>query len=371
MELNEVDEKQIQEDLLRLLETFEPKQMEQLKKYGRDFGFVDYSIRARAYMLILGITEEDIEGFHAGVNLNEKFEVNEIIQNDSNRSFVGYQELKNLPEADLLQQRKELSYILHYFFRKHKQFSYYQGLHSFAELFLLVFGKALGYLFLEKLALKHLRKYLSNVDFEKELNHQVGITLHILRKEVPEVREIFGIENDSEQALEKLGFIVSWIVTWFSHKMSNLATIFRLFDYLVCSPAYAISLVSAMVVRESIRVNGLKSSMPLDHLFIVLYNMDMDALDWKAIIKQVKILEQTEDYSSLEYSAGSGGKMAWFLGEFKGRWNKVMTDQSTTKVKDAVKRSWEAGLGFFRGSNKPKKKDNLDEASKKGRKGSE
>ena len=339
--------KQVQEELLSVLEGNEcqPKQkkVDFVKKVGRDFGFFDYSTRSKAYMLLFEITEEDVEGYYSEFNMNEKFEVNEVIVNDANRSFVGYSELKNLPPSDLAQQREELSYILHFFFHRYPEFSYYQGLNTVAELFLLVFGKSLGYLFLERISLRHLKKFLTQEEFEKEISHQMAITLHILQKEVPEFNSIFGIEEDEDQIQERLGFIVGWIVTWFSHKMSDLTKIFRLFDFLVCSPPHSISLISALVIRESIRSHDLSNATPLENMFMVLYNMNMDEVPWNTIISQVKILESMEDYSKLDPKSKSK-----ILSRFKGRWNRIMKDQNTVRVKTSIKKGFEAGMNWLK-----------------------
>lgn len=145
-------------------------------------------------MLLLGISDVDLETSSVGLSIDSGLENNEIIVNDAHRSFLNYAELSALSEEDLKAKRKELSHILHYFFKRHKSFSYYQGLNNFGELFIMVFGKSLAYLMLEKYSLKYLRQYLTDEDFEQSIKRQMYITLHILNKELPDFRLILDID---------------------------------------------------------------------------------------------------------------------------------------------------------------------------------
>ena len=76
-------------------------------------------------MLLLGISDVDLETNIVGLSIDAGVENNDIIVNDANRSFLNYSELAALSDKDLKAKRKELSHILHYFFKRHKSFSYY------------------------------------------------------------------------------------------------------------------------------------------------------------------------------------------------------------------------------------------------------
>lgn len=251
--------------------------------------------------MLLSISEDDLENNQIALSTSEDDESNDVIVNDAHRSFLGYKEMAKVPQSDLAIKRKELSQILHYFFKRHKSLSYYQGLNNFGELFIMVFGKSLAYLFLEKYSLKYLRSYLKTEDFESEVKNQIFITLHILDKELPEYRQILGISESGDNAQERLGFIVSWIVTWFAYKMKNLDNIFRNFDYIMCSPKHAISIMVSLVIRQLITKHNLKPGSEDEDIFVAFYSTDLDWINWPLVHQQASILEQTEDYGSLDY----------------------------------------------------------------------
>lgn len=288
----------------------------ELCRFGRNHGFLDFSLRSKAYMMILGISEDDLENNQIALSTAEDDESNDVIVNDAKRSFLGYKQLSNVTHEDLASKRKELSQILHYFFKRHKSLSYYQGLNNFGELFILVFGKSLAYLIIEKYSLKYLRNYLKTEDFESEVKNQIYITLHILDKELPEYRQILGIWESGSNAQERLGFIVSWIVTWFSYKMKNLEAIFLNFDYIMCSPKHVISIMVSLVIRQLITKHNLKPGSEDEEIFSAFYSTDLDCINWPLVHKQATILEQTEDYGSLDYRK-SDGKLSNLMQNWK------------------------------------------------------
>lgn len=303
-------------ELDALLTSKKQNRILELCRFGRNHGFLDFSLRSKAYMMILGISEDDLENNQIALSTAEDDESNDVIVNDAKRSFLGYKQLSNVTHEDLASKRKELSQILHYFFKRHKSLSYYQGLNNFGELFILVFGKSLAYLIIEKYSLKYLRNYLKTEDFESEVKNQIYITLHILDKELPEYRQILGIWESGSNAQERLGFIVSWIVTWFSYKMKNLEAIFLNFDYLMCSPKHVISIMVSLVIRQLITKHNLKPGSEDEEIFSAFYSTDLDCINWPLVHKQATILEQTEDYGSLDYRK-SDGKLSYLMQNWK------------------------------------------------------
>ena len=304
-ETKDSTQKNLVVDLEYILESETSSRLEELKRFGIEHGFIDFSMRSRAYMALLGITDIDMENNQVAMSIDTAQETDEVIINDAKRSFLGYKELSTLSEADMQLKRKELSHILHYFFKRHKCFSYYQGMNNFGELFIMVFGKSLAYLMLEKYALKYLRKYMTNEDFEQEVKNQTFITLHILDKELPEFRRFFRIGENGEYAQEKLGFIVSWIVTWFSYKMKDLRLIFRNFDFLMCAPKHMISIMVALVIRQIISLSRLSVDSDDDDIFLAFYSQSLDSINWQLVYSQASFLEQAEDYGKMDYRQSS------------------------------------------------------------------
>ena len=197
----------------------------------------------------------------------------------------------------------------------------------------MVFGKSLAYLMLEKYSLKYLRQYLTDEDFEQGIKHQMYITLHILGKELPEFRQILDIDQNNERACEKLGFIVSWIVTWFCYRMKNLEKIFSNFDFLMCTPKHMISIMTSLVIRQIVTKYRLKPGSDDEDVFTAFYSCSLDEIDWVTVRRQAIILEELEDYGKLDYKVDSGG-IGKFLSslkiKFSGSGDKIVVKSKST-----------------------------------------
>jgi len=58
-------------------------------------------------------------------------------------------------------------------------------------------------------------------------------------------------------------FALPWMLTWFSHSLTEMDAILRIFDYLISSPPYSILYMCAAVLLTS-RKDLLKSNDELD-----------------------------------------------------------------------------------------------------------
>lgn len=297
---------ELQTQLEALLDSTKQNRVYELERFGKEHGFFNFALRSRAYIMLLGIAESDLEINQLGLTVDLGFETNDVIANDAIRSFIGYKEVENYSSFDLEAKRKDLSQILHFFFKRHRQMSYYQGLNTFAELFLLVFGKNLAYLYLEKYCLKYLRKYLTNEGFEAEIKNQIYVTLKILEKELPDYQAIFKIGDNGERASEKLGFIISWIVTWFAYKMKDLEAIFANFDFLMVQPPHTVSLLVGLVIRELVKLHSLSADSEDEQIFLTFYSSSLDGLNWARLRQECVFLDQTERYDLLDSSKARG-----------------------------------------------------------------
>ena len=306
-------EKEITEQLYDVIYSNSKDKTQQLLNYGRDFGFMNADIRRQAYMNILKITEDEVEkvSFELAKFVPEKKD--DTLLNDSNRSFIGFSELQGFSTENIKMLREDLSNMLHFFFHKHPELSYYQGFNNFAELFLMIYGKALGYLFLERWAHRYLAAYLSHDYFGSEISKIIGRTQKVLEKEVPTFKLMFEVEGTEEQQAgimkSRLSFVVSWIVTWFSYRTHNLTIIYRIFDYIVCSSfeyeqSYVISIITSLIVRNVVLIHGmsLKDERTYEERMLVLYNCSLDSVDWKRVIEESKVLCRMDEYKSLTYS---------------------------------------------------------------------
>lgn len=346
--------------LQELLESTKQNKILELQRFGREFGFFDFSMRSKAYMVLLNITEEDMELNQTALTVDLVPQNDEIILNDARRSFREYKEMANLSQKDIEVKQADLSQILHHLFKRHKSYSYYQGLHNFAELFLMVFGKSLASLMLERYCQKYLYLYLTNQGFEDEIKNQIYITLKILDKELPNYKDIIGIDEDCSNGAEKLGFIVCWIVTWFSYRTKNLERIFRTFDYLMCTPRHTVSILVSLVIRQLIQRHKLLPGAEEEDVFTAFYSGDLDELNWEGMYKEATLLNELEDYGQLDYRKNKDSRLGKLVNGLKGRIQggismlKLSRDDNSNsksfkdKLKAGISKGIALGSGLFK-----------------------
>ena len=337
--------------------------LERVKEFGKLHGFLDTPLRAKAYMYLFGIKDSDLELNQLAFSLvpTKKLAIAdaEIIQADTNRSLLDFPELENHQPEALAEKREELKQILTMFFVRNQRFSYYQGMNCVAEVLMLAFGKSMGFLFLEKIAQRHLEKYLTQEGFDFEVKNQVYITLHILDKELPNYKEILRID-DSGNGPEKLGFIVSWIVTWFSYKSKNLERIFRTFDYLMCTPRHTVSILVSLVIRQLIQRHKLLPGAEEEDVFTAFYSGDLDELNWEGMYKEATLLNELEDYGQLDYRKNKDSRLGKLVNGLKGRIQggismlKLSRDDNSNsksfkdKLKAGISKGIALGSGLFK-----------------------
>ncbi|XP_031759951.1 TBC1 domain family member 20-like isoform X4 [Xenopus tropicalis] len=111
--------------------------------------------------------------------------------------------------------------------QSHPELHYYQGFHDIAVTLLLTVGLRLGTGMLSTLATHHLRDFMDPT---------MDRTKHILHYLMPLIQSESS-ELHSFLVRSEVGciFALSWLITWYSHVLTNYQHILRLYDFFLAS----------------------------------------------------------------------------------------------------------------------------------------
>jgi len=195
-------------------------------------GLLQDSLRIRVWPNLLGVDPEDLKIDHKAVIIKHRDW--DQVERDVERSLL------KLEKNEQLDKRKELSNVIHSVLSVHSDLNYYQGYHDIASVLLLVCGEQLAFVLLKKLSLYHIRDFLNpNFDVVKQILQHIFNLLQVIDLQV------YNFINDSK--VEPY-FALSWVLTWFSHSIDDLAISARLFDFFISSHPMAVVYMSVAVI---------------------------------------------------------------------------------------------------------------------------
>ncbi len=133
--------------------------------------------------------------------------------------------------------------VLNSFFAKNTQLKYIQGFHDVASIFLVIFGSSPGYYMMEKAGKTYFKDYLT-----KDLG-TIGVSMsklimELLLKKDKDFEQIFECFED----MNMLPFIISWVLTWFSHVFTSVKTICRIWDYILSTGPHGIIYLTTGII---------------------------------------------------------------------------------------------------------------------------
>lgn len=261
-------------------------------------------MRTKAYMQLLNVDTEMIIEVAENIEkckvaliiLDQGINLDDIIDNDINRSFSTFAMSKDLPEDQKDGLKKDMLEMISLFFSKFNGFTYYQGFNFMTEVFLLNYGKNIGYCFLEKLSLEYLQDYFNNETFTTKLDELLVKTYAILTSNFPQTVKKLRIENDEEDEalVSKLAFVISWFLCWFSYKIRDMDTVLRIFDYLLCGSKDTVAILSAVVVHSMFETSDITEDSPVNELISFTFSFPLDSLDWETMFKKAAELKKKE-----------------------------------------------------------------------------
>lgn len=205
----------------------------------RKGGFRSHAIRRLVWPTLLGVRQLDAHSsFKTYIKLNHR-DVQQI-HSDIERSLWKQDVCATWSDDERKRQRRRLNNLINAVISKNPSLHYYQGFHDIVSVFFLVIeNDALTYSCVEALALDFIFDNMrENFDSVMELMKLVFVIIEEVDKELYRFLKSCNAEPF---------FSLSWILTWFSHEISNVDEIARLFDAILCShSAYILYLCSSV-----------------------------------------------------------------------------------------------------------------------------
>jgi hypothetical protein len=131
--------------------------------------------------------------------------------------------------------RGVLGSVIHQVLSKHPDtINYYQGYHDISSVILIVVGSRRFLRFLERTSLHYLRDWMDGT-FEPTMHalQAMGVLLHRVDPILMDALNAMG--------LGQMAFSVSWLLTWFSHDISDMSKVLRIFD--ICLAHHPMTIV--------------------------------------------------------------------------------------------------------------------------------
>eukprot|EP00658_Telonema_sp_P-2_P066255 TRINITY_DN55310_c0_g1_i1.p1 TRINITY_DN55310_c0_g1~~TRINITY_DN55310_c0_g1_i1.p1 ORF type:complete len:233 (-),score=49.06 TRINITY_DN55310_c0_g1_i1:42-740(-) len=162
----------------------------------------------------------------------------EQLERDASRSLWSY--TLGWKERDRKLKRESLMRIMNYVLCQHPELNYYQGFHDICGVCLMVCGERVGAAVAEYVATHHLQhNMLENFDVTMK---SLELMFELTRLADPDLHW-FLLEASMMPS-----FAVSWVLTWFSHNLSNTQVVARLFDLFIFNHPLMSVYVSASVL---------------------------------------------------------------------------------------------------------------------------
>lgn len=201
------------------------------------FGFCSAEIRRAVWLTVLGLSHDDARDESWRLLLqslrSEGKEAKEarVMQADVQRSVYSWDVHVGIRKKVRDQKRIQLSEVMHGILAKHGvKFTYFQGFHDIALVFLEVGTPSQAFHMVERLALFHMSDQLC-WPFPQGLMPMLSV-LFVLIELLDDAVATALRESDCEE----LHFAIPWVLTWFSHSLPKLhEQVMRLFDCLLIS----------------------------------------------------------------------------------------------------------------------------------------
>ncbi|KAK6327881.1 hypothetical protein J4Q44_G00035270 [Coregonus suidteri] len=197
---------------------------------------------------------------------------------DVRRSMKRFPRGMRVDEKQVLQE--QLIDIILVVLQKNPALHYYQGYHDIVVTFLLVVGERMAIAILETLSNHHLRDFMDPT---------MDSTKHILNYLMPILEQVDPQLHDFMLRAE-VGtiFALSWLITWYSHVLSEFRHILRLYDFFLAShPLMAIYFAAVIVLHREKEVKQTECDMAMVHQLLSQIPQD---LPYEELITQAHCL---------------------------------------------------------------------------------
>ncbi|KAI8092502.1 rab-GTPase-TBC domain-containing protein [Halteromyces radiatus] len=259
-----------------------------LQKMAREpGGFMKDSFRQYVWPILLRT--------HQGYYIDEKGSANDIadpiqISKDVERSLYYYPQ--DITPNLKARKQQELHRMIVEILWRNPRLKYYQGFHDICTVFLLVLGKRAGIPAAENVALFFTRDAM--LDSFDPISKQLRLMMSIIEYEDTELMTF--MERNNVMPF----YALSWVLTWFSHDLTDFNKITRLFDLFIASSAMMPLYVASAITL--IRRDELLGADP-EYLHSLMTHIPED-IDIERTIQLACHLEA--NYSSLYLQKRSG-----------------------------------------------------------------
>ncbi|CEG69778.1 hypothetical protein RMATCC62417_05792 [Rhizopus microsporus] len=263
-------------DIFKINQALSMKDYGLLREIGRQSGFVSDPVRRRVWPFLLHYSERKVKR-EGSLNIPHKDE--EQVKLDVTRSFNAYP--KNVDDQEKEKLQGQLHRVIIHVLRSYPSLHYYQGFHDICSVFLLLFGEKYACQLMERVALFYLRDAMF-------------ATLEPVMKQLTMIDSLIRLEdNELYEFIMEAGvlpyYALSWVITWYSHDLSDLEKIARLFDLILSSnPLMPVYVAAATVISKRKQVLALPCDTSTVHSFLTNLASDTDI---DAVCEQAHVLE--------------------------------------------------------------------------------
>lgn len=278
----EESRKSQEQQLLKALHGPQPN-LEVIKnRVWMEKGLLSFIVRRQAWFYLIG---EDPKDISSCPEYMEPYRDDHQIDVDVQRSLVHFDVCRSYTPETLEHNRRILKRIIRAVLIEEPTFHYYQGFHDIVE-FLLVYSQFRidwTYTLVKRLMHSYLRDFMQpNLS---EVEKLLKLVFPILQRHSPELVPILKNPEDTPVVL------LPWVLTLFTHSLSSLFAVARLFDVLLLHPLMSLYLSAAIV--HHFRDQLLADPDDRSALYRVLGRIDAQRLPIEKLVRDTQFYYRT------------------------------------------------------------------------------
>jgi hypothetical protein len=191
-------------------------------------------------------------------------------------------------------------------------YKYFQGYHDIGLYFLMLYVQnlPLAVSVFQRFSEFNLKEFLLAHD---EIGFGFDKVLIILLEAIKEIDSSVALFLILK-GLEQPSFVLSWIITYFTHDIKSSVLQYRIFDYLICSHPLSIFFMTALIVVDEVNIIKKNPNLELSDFFVHFQNLDLDSLNFDDYIARTeKVMNKLDkkfyikfvNYKNYFYNSGT------------------------------------------------------------------
>jgi len=292
--------------------------IEKLRQLARsEDGLMFDWLRRQAWPILMHTQDIDIDREEGSEqNLRDPVQISKDVE----RSLYYFSQ--DLSPCLKHRRRRELHEMIIEILSHNPQLHYYQGFHDVCTIFLLVLGKRRAIPAVENVALHFLRDgMLDSID---PVSRQLPLVTTLLRSENPRLYEFLMSANIMPF------YTLSWVLTWFSHDLTDFDKVMRLFDLFMSStPLMPVYVACAIVLSHS--QDLLHQEIEMVHMCLVNLPQDTD-MDIDVIVAMALDLEKKYPPLELQKRSGITLDRCSPVNTYETEWRRLSADEQPNRM---------------------------------------